>query len=670
MSAFADQAAGPRLTRASWAGTLVCAAVLLCSVAVGYSWRFVPMQSNNGFDFQNDSAFNYRMCLETIRTGHPPRLDPLSIHPHGKRVYDELPVAMYYGASFFNRVMEGLGFKDAKMNIARFNALCGALIAVPVFLIALALTQSRTTACFAAFLAATIPLGLWRTHMSYLRQEVLGITLGMTYLAFWLRALSAKDDGTAFRNAAAAAFFLWLSLAAWRLNLVLYIISVIAFLFCVSGERERSRCCKAFLVTAAGYVLGCLTIPYLAAQKTLVSSESAIVMVAAAAAIYLPRSPFEGRRLERLELWIYRSSVVGVVLALTALFLSFSTSEAGVGVSSVFKLALSRLGYLRSGEGDILLYSSSIELAPLGLDRLFGRGHLSFSILLLLLNPFWSRERNEPDRRPDIATQTALFYTLVTFVLTVLVASRNMTLFSPMVCVMLTLGLAETLRTARTQGRSERRAAAARFLGAVVILGVSMVCAATAKEGYDLMRRLNPKSLVISPEDRRVYDYIRHRTSPKAVFWTQWSDGYPVQTYGRRATITDGLFEVPEVRRRVVEEARVMVSQDERKLADFCIKYGVDYVLFDRKYAGSYARYLKTSVVSAEAPPENGKLPPSLFLKPNQLRHFELVISSKALLLYRFHRDPSVKDVQRLLPDWLLQPNVRRPVKAAAPPAP
>ncbi len=640
---------------------MVCAAVLFGCVTTGYLLRFAPVKISGGFDFQNDGAFNYRMCLETIAKGHPPVVDTLSVAPIGKRVHEELPLGMYYGAALFQRILRGFGIDDVHMNMARFNSLCGALIAIPVYFIALSLGSSRIAACFAAFLAATMPLGLWRTHMNYFRQEVIGITLGMSYLAFWVRSLNARTDREAIRNALGAAAFLWMAIFSWRMNLIVYVICTGAFLVGIAGESHRARACRSFLITALGYVIGCLSIGYLVNQRTLISSESALILVASAVAIYLPRSRYEGKHFEKFQLWIYRLATILTVCGLAALFLAFSGDEAGMGVASVFKLALSRLGYVPSNDGDTLLYSSSMELAPLTLERLMGSRHLSFAILMPLLSPFWQISHQDVSRQSRLALHTVIFYTSVAGALMLLVASRNLTLFAPVICVLLVLGLAETLRVLRTGAFGGAREGSARLLVAIVILGASILCIATAKKGLELMTHLNPKSFIISTDDKRVFDFIRTSTSPQAIFWTQWTDGYPVQTYGKRATITDGLFEVPEIRKRVIEESRAMVSKDEKSLVDFCIKYGVSYVVFDRKYTGSYAKYAgKSFIVRSDAPPEIGKKEPLLFLKPDKLKHFEIVMSSKSLIVYRFHRDPAVKGVNALLPDWFKRPKINR----------
>jgi asparagine N-glycosylation enzyme membrane subunit Stt3 len=641
-------------------GSLVCVAVVIACVVTGYLLRFAPMRLNDGFDFQNDGSFNYRMCIETIKNGHPPVVDTLSIYPIGKRIYEELPVGMYYGAAAVHRVLKGIGIDDVKMNVARFNAMSGALIAIPVFFIALSLGSSRVAACFAAFLAATIPLGLWRTHMSYFRQEVVGITVGMAYLACWVRALNAKTEAESKLNAVGAAVFLWAALFTWRMNLIVYVICAGAFMFGIAGESHRGRACRAYLITVLGYVVSCFTVKYLADQNTLFSSESALIFVTGFIALYLPRSRFEGRHFEKFQLWIYRLVTLATVFALAALFLAFSGDEAGMGVASVFKLALSRLGYVSASDGDTLLYSSSMELAPLTLERLMGSKHLSFALLMPLLSPFWRVSHQDPERQSKLALQTVLFYTAVSGVLMLLVASRNLTLFAPTICVLLVLGLAETLKLLKTEAFGPHKAGLARLLVATVIMGAVALSAASAKKGLELMLNLNPKSFIITPDEKRVYDFIRTNTSPKAVFWTQWSDGYLVQTYGKRATITDGLFEVPEIRRRVVEESKVMMARDEQSLVDFCLKYDVNYVLFDRKYAGSYAKYAGNRIiVRQDAPPVIGKKESLLFTKPDQLKHFELVISSPALLLYRFHRDPAVKGINKLLPEWFTHPKVK-----------
>ena len=132
-----------------------------------------------------------------------------------------LPVGLYHAAAAFHALLARAGAPSLQAAALGFTALAGALIALPVFLLALALFRDRRAALIAAFAAVVLPAHLHRTFCWWLRYDALGVLLALAHLAFLVRALAADGARRAALEAAAAGLLLALAVACWRVALIL-----------------------------------------------------------------------------------------------------------------------------------------------------------------------------------------------------------------------------------------------------------------------------------------------------------------------------------------------------------------------------------------------------------------------------------------------------------------
>jgi len=124
----------------------------------------------------------------------------------------------------------------------------------------------------------------------------------------------------------------------------------------------------------------------------------------------------------------------------------------------------------------------------------------------------------------------------------------------------------------------------------MIILGV--IAAIFLKTGYDSYRiasdKARPKQDVYLTD---VLDAISKKTTDNAVILSYWGDGWPIQTYCRRATNTDGLFESPEIVKRIIEISRIYYDTDVDKLLNFCKKYKITHILFPINHKFDFSTY-------------------------------------------------------------------------------
>ncbi|MDD5496544.1 MAG: hypothetical protein PHP46_05540, partial [Candidatus Omnitrophica bacterium] len=95
-----------------------------------------------------------------------------------------------------------------------------------------------------------------------------------------------------------------------------------------------------------------------------------------------------------------------------------------------------------------------------------------------------------------------------------------------------------------------------------------------------------------SPPFKKALAFLRTDTSPASVIWANAYRGYLIQTYSNRATLTDALLEIPEIRRRIIEGSHVLLSDREADLLNYCTRYNVNYILVSSPDLRDSANYL------------------------------------------------------------------------------
>jgi hypothetical protein len=265
------------------------------------------------------------------------------------------------------------------------------------------------------------------------------------------------------------------------------------------------------------------------------------------------------------------------VIALLFLFLpgfgrSSQHSNYGGFPQAVWEIGLNRLGITTPFSGFTRLVSDNMELFSAGPRDLTSRNNLSWSLgfpLVFVAMSFVRRERSAP--------RHLVFAFVVLFGLLTVLVFRNVVFLAPLVAV--TAG--ESLAFLRDPARGEK----ARY----AMLAVSVVLITkTGMDGYRMATvwhrdaRLG-KSLVA------VLQMIDDIAPKDAVVSCNWPDGYMVQSYSGRATLTDGLFESGEIVSRILEESEAYYSTDEDRLWNYCVRHGAAYLLVPANRTWSYA---------------------------------------------------------------------------------
>ncbi len=604
----------------SRASNPVCWLLLAAIVLLGTWLRLLPVLSVPESDYLGDAEFNYRMTREVVQSGRLPEVDRLSTHPVGKHVSRELPVFHYHLQAAFHHAAALAGRDDLKQNTFLYNALLGALIAIPVYILTLALVGSRQAALIAALIAVILPMGMIRSFSVYNRQEVTGVTAGLLALALWIRACCEPGDrrSLAFSAAAGAAFIA--AFASWRMNLLLFhVISVIFLLMATGNFAHKRQIARGMTILCAAYLLSCIGLEYLRHYRVILSAESALTFVTLVASAFVWKN--SKLTMTSAQKWIYRAAVVLVLASLTWLFMRFGMQTPGSGVASLLAIALRQMGYPVSLTDEQNLYFTSVELAPMPLDSLFGPMRLGWMSLWPLV--FWVRPFRIQSERPQSGYAWAVsgLVTVVALAGTLLVASRNQVFFSPMFAVWAGIGGWQTAQELRRQ-------ISGKWLTAAAVAVMTVFIGVAGYHAYDIMKNLNPNQLKRDDSFNDILKWIRSETEPNAVIWAHWAHGYPIQTRSERATILDGLFEVPEMRRRVLEEKSVVRSGDPQKIFDFCKKYGVSYVLVSMNHLPSYRdrRMDRDDVLDR-----------IVLQHPEKLPFFETLFRNERFVFYKFN---------------------------------
>jgi hypothetical protein len=83
----------------------------------------------------------------------------------------------------------------------------------------------------------------------------------------------------------------------------------------------------------------------------------------------------------------------------------------------------------------------------------------------------------------------------------------------------------------------------------------------------------------LAPGLRDALAYLRERTPAEAIVMSPWEHGYELQTYARRAAVTDGLIESAENQRRIVAFAHAAMESSPDSLAGLCRRYQAGWLL-------------------------------------------------------------------------------------------
>ncbi|MDD5496106.1 MAG: hypothetical protein PHP46_03275, partial [Candidatus Omnitrophica bacterium] len=362
----------------------------LCAIIVfGWQLRMIPLLNNPILELQRDSDFHYRICIELLTTGKIPSIDKLSIYPIGKKIFEECPPIFYYATVAFHHLAAFLlKIRDLKANIFSFNSLCGALMAVPVFLTTFSITRRNYLALIAAFASVTLPLGITRSYANFYRPEVLGSVLFLMSFSFLIRAINAGKPVRAAAEIILSSVFLVLAIGTWRMNILFFVILSFAMLLTVILLKERKNLCVFYLALSAGYLSSCSLFPYLQAHKYIFSVSSFfIISTALFMLLYL-----WFLKVRKISLPIFSKTIAAILCIVIGLSISFFLIKYDPFASlentsfSVVKLVIAEWFNnpdILTAEDRIIKFAG--ETPPMQISDFVERWGYSWAIILLLL---------------------------------------------------------------------------------------------------------------------------------------------------------------------------------------------------------------------------------------------------------------------------------------------
>lgn len=318
-----------------------------------------------------------------------------------------------------------------------------------------------------------------------------------------------------------------------------------------------------------------------------------------------------------------------IVITLSALLLLVTPGFAGKHIAgtygsfpkAAYQILFYKMGFdIKLDDFSRLLFVNK-ELEGMEPARMFSLKYLSFCGILMLgyLTLYFTRRKRSA--KEDLFFVFLTFFLVLTFIF-----ARNKILLGPLVaisageCVMFALNRKKTIKVAL-----------------LVLIAIFIV--KTGYDAYGLAVTRYPNTKLV-PERKVTLLFINRELPKDAVILSYWSDGYFIQTYCNRPTITDGLFESPEIIKRVFGLGKIYYTGSEKDLLRFCKKYGATYLLVptDRKfvYAASagvdYADYYGSNAPTRLA---TKTVLYKLIFRPGELEYFKQVYKNKKFILYR-----------------------------------
>ncbi len=249
-------------------------------------------------------------------------------------------------------------------------------------------------------------------------------------------------------------------------------------------------------------------------------------------------------------------------------------------LKAVIELIFYRFGFIEEmSEYTRLLYYNK-ELIGVNLKNISDHALFSISAIfaVFFIFRYFQNIRQENPRR-DI-----LFIFLVFFLLFNLLFLRIRIITAPLVA--LTIG--ESLKFIFDSKKKIERYL---LLGMVMVVLVQTALASkqTVINSYTYLK--------MTPELKQMTEIINEQTSENAVILSHWPDGYVIQAYCNRPTITDGLIESRRIVDRIMELSKIycLPGKTEKDLLKFCVKYGVTHILVPFNKTPVYAGYANLS---------------------------------------------------------------------------
>jgi len=551
------------------------------AVAIGLCVRLVPSLRHPTLPLVADAAYHLRLVEETLAAGELPAIDRLSTAPEGRRTVRELPVGLYVVAASAHRGLATLGFRDLKWNLAFFIALCGGLIAVPVWVGTRAVFENRAAASLAGLCSVFLPAHLARSYGYWLRYDALGTLLASTHVALAMATLRSPRPWRRRGLAVASAVLLVAAIWVWRVSFLVLAIELAYVVFRLVSRGACPALRELWVAVAVIGTAGLAPIEYLS-QRGFLLSAPWILTIALAAAMCLPQLREGGRPGFRLTALVI---VAGLAWGLGRTHIP--ADYAGLGALIPTKLGLARghdpLATLML-EVEELAGGSPWTLA-IGSQRLFVLG------VWLLASPilfWWLAGRPGPTHWMAIGPAAALLATVIAgLAASTMLFERTSVLLAPFAAVALG-GLGARLvdvpgatdrpapvPTLRRKAPAPRNRGGRRLRRRLAV-GLAVSGIATALAG--LAQAFSSGSLM-PPEQAMAIEFLRNHTPPQAIVLGFWDAGYDIQTYARRATVMDGLLESNENRGRIFAFDSAVMKPTPEALEALCRRRRAGWLL-------------------------------------------------------------------------------------------
>ena len=555
------------------------------AVVLGLVLRLVPTLKDPGLDLLSDAAYHQRLVVATLAAGQLPARDPLCEAPEGRDPGRYLPPGLYLAAAALHRLLTALGSTHLRFNLMVLVALSGALVAVPVALIARVLFGETRGAVVAALVVVTLPAHLHRSLGYWVRYDALGTLLVVAHLACAARALGT-DRATRHANAGLSALLMVAAATVWRVALIVPVLETCFVIVWVAARGATARVREWFATVVVAGTLLLPAIEYLRVQRFIFSSAW-LPAVVVAAALFVPHLDRAGRRPVR-SLILAAAVAVGVGVG--------AQLGAGGQYDAVADLVRAKVELGVFGRAWIpprTMLLMGVEelygLTPLGLlvgpQQLFAVGPWMLAAPFLL----FSSARGAFQASAEGGAAMALMgFLTAAFVVMSLLFLRNEILLGPLAavwcgglwCVLSSPAAAGASRGRRKEsGRGPRArprsTIAVRAQPAVFGL-YALSLLATAICGVLLVSSRHER---MEPGLRAALDGLRVSTPPGAAVLSLWHFGYDIQAYAGCATVTDGLLESPGNQRAILESYAAFLERDSATLVRFLARHRVAYVL-------------------------------------------------------------------------------------------
>lgn len=181
------------------------------------------------------------------------------------------------------------------------------------------------------------------------------------------------------------------------------------------------------------------------------------------------------------------------------------------------------------------------------------------------------------DKEKRAIHSICIFFIVMFFALTLLFR-RFQVLFAPFVALSTSALLQASIRS-----QAARKKGIANLVFVAVIL---LTCVQLVHTSYRYASHLGS---VFDRPTAESLKWINANTSEGSAILTYWADGYVVQLYTGRPTITDGLLEDRENKKRIIETGKALYATDEKALYRLCKQYDCEYMLLPTNQTKGYA---------------------------------------------------------------------------------